>query len=41
MINLYESMGPGQDQTTDPSIYSPTHYRLCYEAQYTSVKDKT
>ena len=30
MINLLESMGPGQDQTHDPWICSQTHYLLRY-----------
>ena len=33
MINLHESMGPGQDQTGHPWICSQTHYQLCYAAQ--------
>ena len=39
MINLGESMGLGQDRTSDPWICSQTHicsqtrYRLCYMAQ--------
>ena len=33
MINLHEIMGPGQDQTRDPSICSWTRYQLRYGAR--------
>ena len=34
MMNLHESIGPGQDQTRDPWICSQTHMYICSQTCY-------